>query len=262
MRTLERAEVRFGRLCTRARQRALARDHWARDVNQRNQRERQPAGSVNESDSCPPASVPRGDVATRLTREKRTHGIWRLKTLLAAVSTIGVFLGLRAYLARLAPSAAASRAGRAALTEPSNRRLSVPESPQHRRAAPRTRSAPATLHGYVTHRDAPVAHATVCSVAPSERCCEDAPCVDTDSAGRYELPPSLTPSESLVASAPGSVTITRSIEWGPAGTAVEQTLRLEAAAGSAGVSGAVHDVYGGQVAGAVVHCEAHILQSD
>ena len=183
-------------------------------------------------------------------------GTWRLQLALAMVILLGVCWSFSELFARPSSPAPARAASRAAVDAPSSSpALAAQRSPRGRVPA---RTKPLLqIHGYVfTSGRAPVEHATVCSVAALDHGGDEDPCVDTDGAGRFEFPVALDVGESLVASAPGYVTVTRDIGRGPHGAATAQELHLEPAADGAILRGAVSDVYGGPVAGAVVSMAA------
>lgn len=208
-----------------------------------------PSGFASDPGSFAPPSVSRRDVRTREICDERTPGAWRFRLVLAVIIVLGVCWAFRARPS-LTP---ASTAPQEVLDRRSfSARVSLQEPPRER-GRPKPSLLDLEVHGYVfTSEGAPVEHAMVCSVATLERCCDDDPCVDTDSAGRFEFPAVLEVGGSLVASAPGYVTVTQDIEWGHGGASVAQEMRLKPASSSARLRGAVYDVYGGPVAGAVV----------
>jgi hypothetical protein len=173
---------------------------------------------------------------------------------LATLLALGVCWSFWAVLTWLSSPSAAPPHRQAAENGPSFKTILALQKRLRGQVAAPAQPAVTGIHGYVlTAQGTPVERATVCSQAALERCCDDAPCVETDGAGRFDFPPLRAVGTSLVASASGHATLTQDIEWGPGGAAVSQEMRLEPALEqAASVRGSVRDVYGGPVSGAVV----------
>jgi hypothetical protein len=116
-----------------------------------------------------------------------------------------------------------------------------------------TAPSQAKLHGYVlAHDGTPVANATVCDGVMRENCGSSEQCVNTDSAGAFAFPEEEVNATTLVASALGYATTVHRVDAGAERTAGAQEIRLEPDAAVVTVAGAVYDLYGGTIAGAVV----------